>query len=259
MRLILTATAAVLLTAVAFVSLGWAQPPAADALSQEVHEYASDEAIRSEVQDLTPEDIAALLQAAQSGDTDAELRLGVAYFFSGLVRSSGQVAPYAKLGTGIQENHSEAAYWLRSPAEQGSGLAQCTLGTIYAGGLSGPADYSEALMWFTMAADHDQNCGYLHLGYMCHNGEGVPQDYAEAAKWYRKAADRGSPEAAQELRRMYARGLIDVPEEQIEQDGCARICASIYENCEEIMGKNDPKCKQDRYNCTHGWCSIESE
>ena len=58
----------------------------------------------------------------------------------------------------------------RKAAEQGSDIAQCALGKMYA------------------------------------SGEGVPQDYDQAAAWFQKAAEQGNAQAQTLLGSMYASG-----------------------------------------------------
>ena len=95
---------------------------------------------------------------------------------------------------------------LRSKAEGGDSMAQCSLGMMYRKGEGVPKDAAEAAKWFRKAADQGDADAQYDLALMYRSGEGVPKDAAEAVKWYRKAADQGDAKAQFYLGGMYEKG-----------------------------------------------------
>ena len=137
------------------------------------------------------EALAKLRAAAQSGDANAQYRLGYMY----------------ATGLGIPQNNSKAVFWYHKAAAQGKVTAQNALGTFYATGLGVPQDYTQALHWYRKAAEQDYAAAQYNLGHIYEHGQGVPQDYARAVHWYRKAAEQGEASAQGELGFMYEHGL----------------------------------------------------
>jgi TPR repeat protein len=125
-----------------------------------------------------PADMAVLCLAAEQGDAQAQLNLGVAYYS----------------GEGLARDEAEAVKWFRQAAEQGEAKAQFSLGLAYIFGFGVTKDKFEAIKWFRLAAEQGyaraQNC----LGYAYEHGRGVAADKAEAVKWYRLAAEQGYAE-----------------------------------------------------------------
>jgi TPR repeat protein len=92
-------------------------------------------------------------------------------------------------------------------AEGGSGLAQYSLGVMYANGDGVPQDYKEAMKWYRKSADQGNANAQFSLGVMYDKGEGVPQDYKEAVRWYRMSAEQGKAIAQRNLGLMYFQGV----------------------------------------------------
>ena len=83
-------------------------------------------------------DLAAIHGAAEQGDAEAQLRLGVMY----------------ANGEGVLKDPAEAIRWYRLAAEQGHASAQYNLGVMYANGQGGPQDFLLAHMWFNIAGSN---------------------------------------------------------------------------------------------------------
>jgi|GEM_PF-6486269 len=96
----------------------------------------------------------------------------------------------------------------RAAAERGDASAQTHLGYMYAEGRIVQQDHVQAAVWLRKAAVQGFVTAQYSLGLMYANGRGVPQDYAQAAAWYRKAADQGDDDSQEELRKLKASGLI---------------------------------------------------
>jgi len=135
---------------------------------------------------------------AESGDTDAQYRLGVSY----------------QAGIGLAKDAGKSAKWFRKAAEQGNAVAQLELAWIYKAGEGVEKDLKEAAKWCQQAADQGYAHAQYELGLAYQNGEGVEKDLKEAVKWYRKAADQGFASAQGSLGFMYKFGE-GVPEDEV--------------------------------------------
>jgi TPR repeat protein len=137
--------------------------------------------------------IDALTAAAEDGDRDAQYRLGAARF-----------REYQEQGN---RAHLDAALrWLAAAAEQGHGLAQLKLGTMYEEGRGVIQDYAAAFEWFRQAAEQGEAEAMFRLGTMYEAGRGVPKDFVAAYVWLNLAAARGETRA--EVHREQVRRLI---------------------------------------------------
>ena len=77
-------------------------------------------------------------QAANKGDSNAQLNLGICYYY----------------GNGVARDFAEAVKWYRKAAEQENGDAQLALGKCYQKGKGVNQSDSEAEMWFQKAAEN---------------------------------------------------------------------------------------------------------
>jgi TPR repeat protein len=166
-----------------------------------------------------PQDIATLKARAETGDTKAQVRLGVAYatgdgvtaneteavqWFRKAAEKGDAAGEYSLgemylTGRGVDTNLAEGVKWTRRAAEDGDARGQFNLAAMYAQGQGVPQDNNEAAKWMRKAADQGLAAGEFGLGSMYAHGKGVSQNAAEAVKWYRKASDQGDPEALNNL------------------------------------------------------------
>ena len=116
------------------------------------------------------------IKAAEQGDAEAQLNLGVMYAH----------------GVGAPENKAEAVRWFRLAAEQGDVKAQFNLGVMYDNGDGIPEDDAEAVRWYRLAAEQGDVNAQLNLGFMYAKGDGVPEDFVQAYAWFSIAAANGS-------------------------------------------------------------------
>ena len=122
-----------------------------------------------------------LVKKAESGDLDAQYRLGRCY-----------------CAEGVTQDYKEAVKWFTKAAEQGYVDAQVNLGECYENGQGVTKDYEEAVKWFTKAAEQNLGCAAQYkLGNCYLNGIGVAKDKKEAVKWFTKAGI--SPEAIEAI------------------------------------------------------------
>ena len=82
---------------------------------------------------------AILLQRAESGDVEAQYRLGMMYY----------------IGSLIPQDYEEAAKWLRMAAERSNADAQFRYGCLLYYGRGVEQDFVQSHMWFNLAAAAD--------------------------------------------------------------------------------------------------------
>ncbi|TVR09538.1 MAG: hypothetical protein EA385_06835 [Salinarimonadaceae bacterium] len=137
------------------------------------------------------------LKAAEAGDIDAMIDLGVWY-------GRGYVRPFNSFRKDIELSE----HWLRKAAEAGSRHAMSFLAKFYENE-SGPLyNIDEAVNWHRKAAEAGNKISMFDLGFMYMIGNNVAQDIAEGMRWIRKAAERGYPAAMANVGGWYHQGNI---------------------------------------------------
>jgi TPR repeat protein len=149
-------------------------------------------------QSKSDKDFQSLLQAAERGNADAQVKVALAYY---LGQNNSQLTPQQKTAS-----LALAAKWARAAAEQGSASGQAFLGMFYEAGLGVPQNRVEAVRLYRLSAAQGAALGQLSLGKAFLNGSGVPQDYTEARDLLLKAAAQNNAEAENFLGVMYAQG-----------------------------------------------------
>ena len=132
------------------------------------------------------EKIAKWKKAAEAGDPEAQVLLGICYYF----------------GDGIPRDVEEAARWYRKAAEQGHAEAQCRLGLCYDAGTGVLQDKAEAMEWYRRAAEQGHPDALHLVGGCYYYGWGVHKDEEEAVKWLQKATEHGVESAVALLKKM---------------------------------------------------------
>ena len=130
------------------------------------------------------------LIAAKQGDANAQLFVGIVYYY----------------GKGVPQDYKQAVYWYKKSAEQGNANAQYLLGYTYHVGHGVPQDYKQAAYWYTKSAEQGVAVAQYFLGNAYQVGDGVPQDYKQALYWYKKAAEQEEASAQFRLGVMYTTG-----------------------------------------------------
>jgi len=118
--------------------------------------------------------------AAEEGDAQAQLRLGLA-LLDGQARTRDPAA-------GVR--------WIEAAAEQGLAEAQYALGMVYLSGRDALQSFPLALQWFERAARQNHAEAQYSLGTMFRNGQGVPVNRSQAYVWFNLAAAQGHARAA---------------------------------------------------------------
>ncbi len=139
---------------------------------------------------LLSENITILQHRAEQGISEAQYKLGVAYFW----------------GRGVKEDYANAVVWLIKASEQGHSKAQNMLGMMYNMGWGVPQSYTKAVKYHRKAAIQGDSLSQYSLGEAYYYGRGVEKNYADAAEWYSLAATQGEKNAQYRLGRMYECG-----------------------------------------------------
>jgi len=104
-------------------------------------------------------------------------------------------------GKGTEQNESEAIKWFKKAADQGFLPAVEALGLIHALAHKRDPDtaenLTEALFYLRLAARQGSSIGQFNLATMLMLGEGTAKDPVQAIHWYRQSANQGHAEAQQ--------------------------------------------------------------
>ena len=190
-------------------------------------------------------EIQALIASANSGDTDAQFKLGSAY----------------DTGQGVTRNADEAQKWYLMAAEAGNAEAQNSVGSGY----QAEKKYKLAYKWYEKASKQKHALATNNLGYLYDLGLGVTQDRKKGYELYLQSANLGWAEAMYNIGQMYGSGQlgeVDIKEGCIwsirafkysksgrvkeQAKGTINYCKqnlteSEYKNAENIANKWSPK------------------
>lgn len=125
-------------------------------------------------------------RAADQGNADAQLYLGMLY----------------REGKGIPRNDGESEVRFRRAAEQGNPEAQFNLGLMYYEGSGVPQDFAESAKWYRLAARQGNGYAQTNLAHLYAEGLGVNRDEIRAHAWLYLAAnseDQGVAESAESM------------------------------------------------------------
>lgn len=126
---------------------------------------------------------------------------------SGLIQAQEILAEMYEFGICASKNETEAFYWYKIAAEQGSPTAQFKIGSFYSTGKIGVTkDIQQAIMWYKKASSQGDIASQYNLGLIHFKGEGVPKNYTTAATWFKLAAINGHSMSAFALGGMYMAG-----------------------------------------------------
>lgn len=158
-------------------------------------------------------------EAAESGDAEAQFRLGTCYatgkhaakdmdlaywWFS---KAAEQRHAEAQLhlgilyheGSGVTKNTEKAAKWFTKSAKQGCAEAQYQLSQCYYDGLGVPKDLTKAFEWSSQSADQNHPDAAYCVARCFREGKGVDQNLYKAVQWCHKASELGNVTARREL------------------------------------------------------------
>ena len=183
-------------------------------------------AVRIREQVVPMQEVSAIRETAERGDSDAQNKLGTFYangqsvarddvqavFWWSEAAAQGNAPAQFSLaqmyftGRGVAQDEAMALKWVRRAAEQGHAEAETVLGSMYAAGRGVSKDDVQALQWFNRAAEQGNADAQNNLGIFYASGRGTPREDAAAVQWLRKAAERGHADAQNNLGLMYQQG-----------------------------------------------------
>ena len=131
-------------------------------------------------------------KAADRGDTDSQLTLGIMY----------------DLGQGVPQNYTEALRWYTVAANKGNAIAQNNLGILYLQAQGTPQNFGQAAKWIQLSANQGYATAQMNLGNMYGEGNGVPRNPVYAIYWLRKAGEQGDVAGERRLGDVYSAGNI---------------------------------------------------
>ena len=124
-------------------------------------------------------------KAAEQGNKDAQLALGVMY----------------NIGHGVPQDDKAAVKYYKLAAEQGNAKAQYNLGVAYTEGKGVRQDDKVAVEYYKLAVEQGHAKAQYNLGVMYYRGQGLPQDDKAAVKYIKLAAEQGHAPALDLLRK----------------------------------------------------------
>eukprot|EP00929_Paragymnodinium_shiwhaense_P107327 TRINITY_DN73420_c0_g1_i1.p1 TRINITY_DN73420_c0_g1~~TRINITY_DN73420_c0_g1_i1.p1 ORF type:complete len:946 (-),score=231.31 TRINITY_DN73420_c0_g1_i1:58-2895(-) len=140
---------------------------------------------------------AQMQSAAEVGDVEAQMQLGVAYMTA----------------NGVRRDSQAALRWLRKAAESEFPPAQNCIGSLLSEGADGVAeDKEEAFKWFQRAAANGDVEGQYNLASSYWDAAGVERNVVEAVKWLERASEQGLGQAQFQL------GMLLHEGDQVPQD-----------------------------------------
>ena len=133
--------------------------------------------------------------AADAGDVDALVDLGLLYYF----------------GHGVLQSYPTAFADLSKAAAAGSSLGMVNLASMYGDGFGVAKDPAKALDLAERSIEAGEPFGLRIVANHYFNGNGVPRDYQMAAQYLQQSVDLGDGQAMKFLANMYESGYLGPP------------------------------------------------
>lgn len=217
-----------------------------------------------------PAGIDELIQAADAGDANAQVRLGRAFAHGEGVatdvgrayqyyrRAADQGSPigllnaglYLMQGRGCPKDERLAAQFFRQSAELGVIRGQYEFAKLLQTGRGIPKDAALALHYFKLAADRGNRDAQYQYARMCYQGDqGVRKNPVEAIKYYQMGHNAGDDNASCDYALMLVRGDLGVPKDpeqgakiyrQVAEKGCEPAWLNLgclYDNERDLNDK----------------------
>lgn len=226
---------------------------------------------------LTSRNFDEYITAAESGDAEAQDRLGLSYIS----------------GDGVKKDYHKALEWFRASANQGNKEAQYHLGlvhyfqmirsgneddkaiklfkkaakqghvkAIYAVGVmyyngygsEDSAHYDKAMPWLKLSASKGYPLAQNQLGVIYELGRGVGKSISEAKYWYRKSAEQGCRDGINNLARLEKKAEMAIQISDIEPlSENADNAVSQQTVLPSLYGANScyKQCKLERKRCNN--------
>jgi TPR repeat protein len=169
------------------------------------------------------ESISEIEMRAKSGNSDAQLKLGLIYFYGERINQDKKIAfdlieksakqsnteAQSKLGDmysfgeGTSKSYNKAFTWYRKCGENGNEYCQMKMGSFYYEGLGTKSNNEKSLDWYLKVANKG-NAKIQHLVAMFYkDGIGVPIDKEKYIGWEIKSGENGNSDALYALGNFY--------------------------------------------------------
>ena len=151
--------------------------------------------------------LAQLTPAAPAASADPEVRRALAAIRQ--QADQGSTVAQFTLGSILYYSADDTAQsidWFRKAAAQQYPPAEFQMGQLYDFGFGVAQNDGEALSWYRKAADHGHAAAQRVVGDFYQKGRGVAADALEASRWYRRAADGDDIRAQYQLGQLYFDG-----------------------------------------------------
>ena len=184
-------------------------------------EHADKQQFHSEHVSGEVSDIIKLSEAAERGDCEAQIRMGMRF----------------RNGDGVAKDHQQALRWFRMSADQGCAEGLDNVGLMHLSGWGVPVDFGIAAAYFKASAAQDHAQALFNLGNCHFSGQGVEQDYAMAIECWQRAADMGHQNSIWRLATLDAAGEgLPCDRGQAERR-CQQIAANGHANAALLLGE----------------------
>lgn len=182
---------------------------------------------------VSPQELALLRHAAESGNVEAQWQLGLLYASGhgmpldyvtaagwieraaeqGFASAQSVLAWLFANGLGVERNDNEAGRWYLKAAQQGAQKDQFMVATMYRLGRYGVEQNAERMLhWYQLAAQQGHAASQFALGKLLVEGKQVQADQETAFQWLTLADVNGHKKAGDWLRRLIA----EMPTESLE-------------------------------------------
>jgi TPR repeat protein len=94
-------------------------------------------------------------------------------------------------GEGVVQDMQKSIYWMKKAALNGSVNSQYNLGLIYIFGDGVEINLEEGILWWRLAAKNGDVMAQFNLGMIYLEGRGVESDICEATRWWQISAENG--------------------------------------------------------------------
>ena len=159
-----------------------------------------------------------LIKNAQSGDSEAQYKLGECYFN----------------GDGIEQDYKKAVEWYEKSAIQGYAKAQNNLGFCYGKGYGVEKDLEKEVEWYIKSAEQGNSIAQRNLGKCYYYGSGIKKDIEKARVLWEKSAQQGYLPANSDLGVYY----LGLGIQYIEESNTVEQFSENYEKAMEYFLKN---------------------
>lgn len=159
-----------------------------------------------------------LIKNAQSGDSEAQYRLGECYYY----------------GNGIEQDYKKAVEWYEKSAEQGYAKAQNNLGFCYGKGYGVEKNLEKEVEWYIKSAEQGNSIAQRNLGKCYYYGNGIEKDIEKARILWEKSSQQGYLPANSDLGVYY----LDLGTQYIEERNTVEQFNDNYEKAMEYFLKN---------------------